>query len=469
MEWVIPVSPMDALSQARPEVFWLDRAERPDAGPSLTSSITADLVVVGAGYTGLWAALQAVEREPGRNVVVIDAGRVAEQASGRNGGFCSASLTHGLANGLERFPEELDRLQQLGDENLDEIEAAITRYGIDCDFSRPGALTVATSPSLVDALRADTDLAIAHGEKVTWLERGDVSNEIISPTYHAAAWHHDGEALVDPARLGWGLARACRELGVRIFEHTAMTGLVRAGAGVEVRTARGSIRCGAVVLGTNAFDSPVKAIRRRIAPVYDHVLMTEPMSSAQRASIGWANGQGVSDTNNLFHYSRLTDDGRVLWGGYDAVYHWKNRIDSSLEQRDATHHMLAEQFFETYPQLEGLAFSHRWGGVIDTSTRFAVGFGTALDGRVSYAVGYTGLGVGATRFGATVCLDLLDRPESELLGLDFVRTAPLPFPPEPARWIGITLTRKAMARADRTGKRGVWLKALDAVGLGFDS
>jgi len=152
------------------------------------------------------------------------------------------------------------------------------------------------------------------------------------------------------------------------------------------------------------------------------------------------------------------------------VYHFGNRIDPALEQRDATHGLLARQFFEAFPQLEGLGFSHRWGGVIDTCTRFSVTFGTAFDGRVAYAVGYTGLGVGASRFGARVCLDLLDRPDSDLAALRFVRSSPLPFPPEPARWIGISLTRKELARADRNGgRRGIWLRALDRVGLGFDS
>ena len=135
-----------------------------------------------------------------------------------------------------------------------------------------------------------------------------------------------------------------------------------------------------------------------------------------------------------------------------------------------THRLLAQHFFETFPQLDGLRFTHRWGGVIDTSTRFSVGFGTAFDGRVAYAVGYTGLGVGATRFGARVCLDLLYRPDSELLSLSPVRKRLLPFPPEPVRSIGIQVTRRAIARADANqGRRGPWLRLLDSLGLGFDS
>jgi glycine/D-amino acid oxidase-like deaminating enzyme len=230
------------------------------------------------------------------------------------------------------------------------------------------------------------------------------------------------------------------------------------------------VRAAAVVLATNAFPSPVRAIGRRVAPVYDHVLVTESLSAEQLARIGWQNRQGVSDSTNLFHYYRITDDARILWGGYDAVYHWRNRIDPSLEQRDATHQKLAEHFAATFPQLDDVAFTHRWGGVIDTCTWFSVSFGTAFDGRVAYAVGYTGLGVGSTRFGARICLDLLFDPGSELLGLEMVRRRPMPYPPEPLRWLGITITRHELERADRNGgRRGLWLRTLDRVGLGFDS
>ena len=197
---------------------------------------------------------------------------------------------------------------------------------------------------------------------------------------------------------------------------------------------------------------------------------TEPLSADQLASIGWSGREGISDTTNQFHYYRLTADNRILWGGYDAIYHFGSKIDPSLDQRDETHQVLAEHFFETFPQLEGLSFSHRWGGVIDTCTRFSVTFGTSFDGRVAYAVGYTGLGVGATRFGARVCLDLLFHPDSELLSLRMVKRKAIPFPPEPVRWAGIELTRKALAKADANeGRRGPWLRLLDSLGLGFDS
>lgn len=465
------MTPTVALADARPAAFWLDRDDRPPSREVLSGAQTADLVIVGAGYTGLWAALQSLERHPGRSVIVIEADIVGGQASGRNGGFCSASLTHGLANGVERFGDEIDRLESLGRDNLNGIEAAIRRYGIECSFERSGVLTVATELYQLDDLAEAAALDARHGVRSELLDGASTRRVIDSPSFVGGLrTTGDTEALVDPARLAWGLARAVESLGGRIYEQTPLTTLERHGAGLAIGTPSGTIRAGAAVLATNAFASPVRRIRRLVAPVYDHVLMTEPLSAAQMASIGWVGREGLADSTNLFHYSRLTDDNRILWGGYDAVYHYGNRIDASLEQRDATHGLLAAQFHELFPQLAEVRFSHRWGGVIDTCTRFAVTFGTAFDGRVSYAVGYTGLGVGATRFGAGIALDLLFDPDSEVAGMQFVRRGPLPFPPEPIRWAGITVTRRALARADRhDGRRGPWLRLLDRLGLGFDS
>lgn len=460
-----------ALADASPSVFWLDRSTRPSERDALRGDATADLVVVGAGYTGLWAALQSMEDDPSRSVIVIEAGTVGGQASGRNGGFCSASLTHGLPNGVDRFPDEVETLQRMGEANLDGIEASVARHGIDCSFERTGGLTVATENWQLADLDEAAKLDARYGVESEVLDAADTRARINSPNFIGSlSTAGRSEALVDPARLAWGLAAAVERLGGAIHETTPMLGIERSGAAILVRTPHGSVRCGAVVLATNAFPSPVRRIRRLVAPVYDHVLMTEPLSPEQRAAIGWHGREGLSDSTNLFHYSRLTDDDRILWGGYDAVYHYRNRIDPSLEQRDATHNLLAEQFFDVFPQLDGLRFTHRWGGVIDTCTRFAVTFGTAFDGRVSYAVGYTGLGVGASRFGARVALDLLFGPEAEELALDFVAKGPLPFPPEPLRWLGISLTRRELARADRNeGRRGAWLRLLDRLGLGFDS
>jgi glycine/D-amino acid oxidase-like deaminating enzyme len=459
-----------ALADAEPRSFWLDRADRPEPAPPLVGQQTADLVVVGAGYTGLWAALLAKDADPGRDVLLLDARETGWAASGRNGGFCAASLTHGLANGLARFPDEMAELERLGRDNLDAIEKTVRDEGIDCGFERTGELAVATAPHEVDWVREDAGLARQYGHDAEFLDRDRVQAEVRSPTYLAAAWHRDRVALVDPARLAWGLRAACERRGVRIAEHTRATGLQRDGAGVLVRTEQGSVRAAKAALATNAFPGLLRRMRSYVVPVYDYALMTEPLSAAQLDAIGWKNRQGIGDVANQFHYYRLTADNRILWGGYDAVYYWRNGLRDELDQRPATFDTLARHFFTTFPQLTGVRFTHRWGGAIDTSTRFFAFQRTALGGRVAYSIGYTGLGVGASRFGAKVMLDLLDGRDSPALRLRAVRSRPRPFPPEPLRFAGIQLTRRALARADeRAGRRGPWLRLLDRLGMGFDS
>jgi glycine/D-amino acid oxidase-like deaminating enzyme len=290
-----------------------------------------------------------------------------------------------------------------------------------------------------------------------------------SPTFLGGVWQRSGEGLVDPGALALGLRRVALELGVQLFEGTRATGVTSEGAGVRVTTTGGSLTAGGVLLGTNAFTPLVPRLRRYTVPVYDYVVVTEPLDAEQRRSLGWEGGQGFSDLANLFHYYRMTADGRVLWGGYDAEYHFASRMGSELEDAPHLYRALVARFLATFPQLEGIRFSHRWAGAIDTCTRFSAFFAQDLGGRAVSVAGYTGLGVGAARFGAATALDLLDGRRTEATELAMVRSMPLPFPPEPIRWAGIELTKRASATADRTGRRGVWLSTLDRLGLGFDS
>lgn len=276
--------------------------------------------------------------------------------------------------------------------------------------------------------------------------------------------------MLHPAKLAWGLRRACLNLGVRIYEQTPIRHIRSIPGGLRLESTNGSVTACRVAWATGAFPGPLRRIRHFVAPVYDYALMTEPLSADQMAAIGWKNRQGLSDSANQFHYYRLSADNRVLWGGYDVIYHYGGKVRPEYDQRPQTFERLADHFFATFPQLQGLRFTHAWGGVIDTCSRFCAFFGQAYGGRLAYASGYTGLGVGATRFGAEVMLDHLEGEETERTRLEMVRSKPVPFPPEPVRYAGIELTRRAIASADRNhGRRNLWLKTLDKFGLGFDS
>ncbi|WP_029145596.1 NAD(P)/FAD-dependent oxidoreductase [Microbacterium luticocti] len=458
-----------ALEHTAHSVFWRDDLPvdlMPDR-PPLRGVVDADLVIVGAGYTGLWSALLASERMPGSRIVVVEAQRVGWAASGRNGGFCEASLTHGRENGLARWPDEMPVLERLGMANLDEIEAAQARYGMDFHFERTGQLAPATEPHQLEWLREWRD--DEPGDDLVLLDEQAVRREVDSPTYLGGMWEKRSCGMLHPARLAAELARVCEERGVVIFERSRVRDL-RTGDGVRVLTDGGQVRAARAVLATNVFPSLLKRNRLMTVPVYDYVLMSEPLDAEQKAAIGWQHRQGIGDMANQFHYYRLTRDDRILFGGYDAVYHYGRKVRAEYEDRRESFERLASHFFTTFPQLEGLRFSHRWAGAIDTSTQFTAFFGTARRGRVAYAAGFTGLGVGSTRFAGEVMLDLLDGVDNERTRLEMVRKRPLPFPPEPAAALGINATRWALDRADhREGRRNLLLKTLDALGLGFDS
>lgn len=460
-----------SLEGSQQSVFWLDDLPASPARPALVGAHTADLVIVGAGYTGLWTALQAKRRTPDARVVIIEARSVGWAASGRNGGFCEASLTHGRDNGLSRWPNEIDQLDELGMANLDGMGEDIARYGIDADWERVGALAVATEPHQLEWLDEWVTDAASRGEDgIVRLSRVEAQTAVASPTFLGAVFEQHSNALVHPGKLAAGLARAAEEAGVEIFEGSPVRSLDDADGAVVVTTADGRVTASQVALATNVFPSLLKRNRLMTVPVYDYVLMTEPLTDAQLASIGWSARQGISDLANQFHYFRLSADNRILFGGYDAVYHYGRQVRAGYENRPESWQKLASHFFTTFPQLEGLRFTHRWAGAIDTSTQFCAFFGTARAGRVAYAAGFTGLGVAATRFAGDVMLDLLSGEKTERTELEMVRKRPLPFPPEPVAALGINATRWSLDRADHNrGRRNVLLKTLDALGLGFDS
>ena len=455
----------------QPQLYWLDADPlEPQPHPTLIGETTTDLCIVGAGYTGLWTALLAKEANPERDVIVIEQLETGAGASGRNGGFCSYSLTHGFMNGYSRFKDEMAIIERLGRENLEGIEATIKKYKIDCGFELTGEISVANEEWQLEGLIEEANLRNSFGDSVQVLSKEEMQARVNSPLSVGGLWDPDGTALVDPARLVWGLEKACIKNGVKIYENTSALRLERTSKGIIVHTPYGTVYAQKVALATNVYRSLVRRAKKYVVPVYDFQLVTEPLTPAQMKSIGWKNREGLSEAGNQFHYYRLTKDNEILWGGYDAIYNFRGKVRHEYESSAETYAHLAEAFHETFPQLEGIKFTHGWGGAIDTCSRFTQFWGKAHRGRVAYVMGYTGLGVGASRFGAQVMLDLLDGEDNERTRLSMVRKKPLPFPPEPFKFIFIRLTQWSINRSDQNqGKRNLWLKLLDSLGLGFDS
>jgi glycine/D-amino acid oxidase-like deaminating enzyme len=351
------------------------------------------------------------------------------------------------------------------------MRRAFAEYEIDADFAPVGTTAVATRPHEIDGLAEWASLEKEFGYDVQLLDADQAKERLSSPAVLAGLRRPEAGGLVDPAKLCRGLADAAERLGALIVEDTLVLAFDRRRGQTRVHTAQGTILCDRVVLATNAYSGRMLSkTRRHYVPVYDYVLVSDPLRSEQLDAVGWHGREGITDSGKRFHYLRLTPDNRILWGGHDAIYYAGGRVAPRFDTRAEIFAELAASFAAMFPQLHDLAFPYRWGAAIATTTRFTPLFGSALRDRLVYALGYTGLGVAASCFAARVLADMILSPDSELLRLDYVRRPPVAIPPEPVRTVAVNLTRRGLARADEDGGRhGMWLRTLERFGVDFDT
>lgn len=449
--------------------YWM-AARSPRAVEPFAGEIEADVAVVGAGFTGLWTALFLKELEPSLSVCVIEKSVAGYGASGRNAGIVGETIDHSHELAIAHFGlDEARELARIGRENLDEMERFLCERSIDAGFERPGQLTVALTPAHVEALEASR-LAAGRVGSPGWkvLSRGQTQAELASPLY-LGALEAPRNALVDPVRLVEGLRAEAIRRGVRVHEGTAVRGFRFPADRVVVETPGGSVHTRRVVLATNAYSHHLfPRLVKRFLPLYDYILVSAPLSPAQRAAIGWRRRQGVVDARTFFNYYRLTADDRILWGTSEAAYYPGNRVDASCDHSEGHYAALRESFRRHFPQLSGLEFPYAWGGPIASTTRLTPFFGT-IAGRLSYGLGYTGHGIGSTRVAGKILAHLaLDR-KSPLLELSMVRRKPFPFPPEPLRGLAVSAVTRSLRRVDAGRRPGALLKVLDALGISFSS
>lgn len=450
--------------------YWLARLPPREVTP-LTGNQETGVAIIGAGLTGLWTALTLKDLDPSLDVTVVEQGIAAWGASGRNAGMLSETVDHSHSLAVQHFGlDEAKRLARLGETNVAELMGFLTDHGIQCDFENTGRLMVALTPAHVEEGRRNVQRAQTLGiSTFRVLSAEETRAEVHSPLYLGAVAVAGG-GILDPARLTDGLRRRAERLGVRVHERSPVAAVQKDGAGVIVRTEHGRLRAQRAVLATSAYTHHLlPAITWRFIPLYDYILVSDPLSPAQWDTIGWRGRQGITDGRAFFNYYRPTADGRILWGTSEATYYTGNRVDPSCDHSPRHYDSLRASWKRHFPALANLEFPYAWGGAICSTTRLTPFFGTALGDRVTYGLGFTGHGLGSTRIAGRILAHLaLDRP-SELLTLSLVRKRPFPYPPEPLRSWAVGAVTRALRRVDEGHAPNMLLRLLDRLGLGFSS
>ena len=457
---------LEALSGTKFTTYWLDSLEAVADEPALKQNSVCDLLIVGGGFCGLWAAIQAKEQNPQRDVVLIEAKSVANGASGRPAAIMSTSVMHGIDNTERIFPDDVAELERLGRENMDEFKAALERYSIDCDIEWGGEMKVSIGDEGLDTIEEEYQLYLKYGHQAIKLDMAGVQAEIKSPIFHGATWSQKRCGTVHPGKLVRGLKQAAISLGVRLFENTPHLGNRKTAEGIVVTTPGADITAARVLLATNAWAAGHPHISRRVAAIRDRIVVTEPLTDEQMQKVGWQHRQGIYDTRTQLNYMRLTADNRILFGGR-LDYFYGNDTDPAVDKTPQPFIRLVQSFYRTFPQLaDEIKFSHAWSGPIGLTTRMAVHYQKYHDGDMVFAGGYSGFGVTASRFGARVGLGILDRTDAPETRMQFARTLPNYIPPEPFRWIGARITMYALDTLDEKGGwRKLWVAMVEKMGF----
>ena len=442
---------------AAPNSLWLDEAlaDNPEVAPRLEGSEKADLCIVGGGYTGLWTALRLRELEPSLDVALIEKDLCGSGASGRNGGFITSWWAKFLSLQKICGDAEAVRLARASAAASEEIGGFCQRHGIDAHFRPDGWLWTATNEAQIGAWDETLEAAARAGDApfAVW-DRAEVVGRSGSER-HLAGIFEPTAATVQPAHLVRGLRRVALERGVRIFEHTPLERLKRTRP-LELVTPRGVLRAERVVLAMNAWSVAFSEIRKGMIVVTSDMVATPPIPAALHKS-GWVDGLAISDSRALVHYYRTTRDGRIAFGkgGMTGRLPYGGRIPQRFENAPAAAAELSGWLRWTYPDLEGASVAKSWSGLID---RPWDGLPTVsvLGGRpdITYAVGFSGNGVGPCAVVSRMLASLALGREDEWSNAGLVRPSRRRFPPEPFRYLGAPVVRRAVATRDRCEDEG---------------
>jgi glycine/D-amino acid oxidase-like deaminating enzyme len=411
--------------------MWAATAGPYTAGPRLEGERAVDIAIIGGGYTGLTTAYELLRADPALSVEVLEAREIGYGSSGRNGSFAMTVVGLGFGStALIKGKEYLRRAHAYMMRAVDTLDELIGREHLDCDRIRPGFLRVATTRQYVGRLQRDVALMNGLGfDDIHWLDEAEVRARVDSPRHLGALWE-PRLVLIHPLKL----VRAERDLalrsGAQVWENSPVSRITR-GPKFRLETPRGVVSAEKIVFATNAYSHLFPELLRKQVPAFTHMLSTEPLTAGQLARVGWAGREGLEDARNLIHHYRITPDNRITMGGGPVGFTWANSLHG--DESPAAWAELISHFRATFPMLDDVRFSHRWGGPFSVTLDLNPAIGQLADRRAVYSLGCIGHGVSMSHLNAKTLRDLLLERKTDLVDGPFVNRRVIPWPPEPLR------------------------------------
>lgn len=430
---------------------WWEQIGAPQPRPELPGDLSADVAIVGAGYTGLWTAYYLKQAKPDLRVVIIEERHVGYGASGRNGGWLTAAITGGREQYVKTHGRDAaERFQRAMNETVDEVIRVAGVEGIDADIEKGGEFNVAYTPAQEARIRA-----YAASEQqwkyadLSLLEAPEAMAKINVANTRAAVWHPNA-ARIQPAKLAAGLAEAVERMGVEIYERTRAVEI----APHRVRTTHGTVSAQYIVRATEGFTANLKGLHRLWLPMNSSLIATEPLSAAVWDELNWNKGEVLGDFAHVYMYAQRTADDRIAIGGRGVPYRFGSKTDTDGQTAPETVDTLSEILHRFFPATRGAAIDHVWSGVLGVPRDWAATVGLDPETGIAWGGGYVGTGVTSTNLAGRTITDLILGNDTEIAGLPWVNHRVRKWEPEPLRWIATKGLYAAYGVADRTELSG---------------
>lgn len=429
--------------------FWFAADGLPGQRAPLNGDTTADVAIVGAGYTGLWTAYYLKQADPSLNIAVLESRFAGFGASGRNGGWLTNSITGGREQYLKSHGRKIvGRFQELLNETVDEVIDVANAEGIDAHFHKGGELNVARNQAQLDRLKAAAQAESLWPEAGTQYLDATQTAQRINIAGALGSIHQPYAARIHPAKLVRGLADACEALGVRIYEGTNVTEI----APRKATTSYGTVEATYILRATEGFTANLKGAHREWLPMNSSMIATEPLSADIWEHLGWNDRDVVGDMAHAYMYAQRTQDDRIALGGRGVPYRYGSKTDTDGATQQSTIKLLTEILHDMFPATRSAGIEHAWAGVLGVPRDWKATVGLDPETGLGWAGGYVGTGVTATNLAGRTLRDLILEPGSELTQMPWVNRKVRRWEIEPARWIAVQGLYKAYGIADATEK-----------------